>query len=176
MNMKRLIWIAFLWLFAALAQAETRDPASHFFNEKFGDFKAELATAKEQGKKGILVMFETEDCPFCARMKKTVLNQPEVQDYYRKNFLIFNVDTEGSTPMTDFSGKEEEEKDFAHANRARATPVFVFFDTSGKEMFRYTGATKDSREFMLLGQYVVDGAYREPGASFSRYKKAKATP
>ena len=75
--------------------AETRDVQEYFFNIKLGDFKSELATAKKEGKKGILLMFELDDCPFCFRMKQTILNQSEVQDYYRKNFLIFPDRSEG---------------------------------------------------------------------------------
>ena len=34
----RQLFIAFFMLFAATAQAESRDPASYFFQPKFGDF------------------------------------------------------------------------------------------------------------------------------------------
>jgi psp operon transcriptional activator len=34
----------------------------------------------------------------------------------------------------------------------------------------FTGATRDKDEFMLLGRYVVDGAYKEQ--PFARYKRA----
>ncbi|MDP1704751.1 MAG: thioredoxin fold domain-containing protein, partial [Sulfurimicrobium sp.] len=77
-------------LFVAPVWAESRDVEKHFFNQHLGDFKAELDTAKTEGKQGILLMFEMEDCPFCHRMKQTILNQPEVQDYYRQHFLIFS--------------------------------------------------------------------------------------
>ena len=47
----RQLFIAFFMLFAASsAHAETRDPLSYFFQPKFGDFKAELQAAREQGK------------------------------------------------------------------------------------------------------------------------------
>ncbi len=161
-----------LCLYAASGWAETRDVQQHFFNPHLGDFKAELDTAQKEGKQGILLMFEMDDCPFCHRMKQTILNQSEVQDYYRKHFLIFSVDTEGANALTDFSGKETTEKKFALDNRVRATPVFVFFDLAGKPLARFTGAAKDAREFMTLGQYVVDGAYKT--MPFARYKQQAA--
>lgn len=74
-------------------------------------------------------MFEMDECPFCHRMKTTVLNRPEVQDYFRKHFLIFSVDIEGDIEITDFQGKPTTMKDFAFKQyRVRATPVFQFFD------------------------------------------------
>lgn len=152
------------------ALAEVRDPQSHFFMAKMGDFKDELGTAKKEGKEGVLIMFEMEECPFCARMKGTVLNQSEVQDWYRKHFLIYAVDVKGGTDMTDFQGNATTEKAFALANRARATPTFLFFDLEGNPITRFTGATQTAEEFMLLGRYVVEGAYKTQ--PFNVYKKA----
>lgn len=166
MEMKRLLWL--LLLLPVLAWAETR-PADQFFDQKMGDFKAELANAKQEGKKGILLMYELDDCPFCHRMKQTVLNRSEVQDYFRQHFLIFTIDTKGDTPMVDFKGKATTEKVFSFENRVRATPVFAFYDLSGIQMTRYTGATKDAQEFLLLGRYVVDDVFKD--MPFAKYKQ-----
>jgi len=158
--------------FAVMAEV-ARDPGQHFFNDTFGDFSEELQTARDSGKKGILIMFEMDECPFCHRMKTTVLNQPDVQDYFRENFLIFPVDIEGDVEITDFQGNATTMKDFAFKQyRVRATPVFAFFDLDGKYIkpARFTGATRDKEEFLLLGQYVVEGAYAEQ--PFARYKRA----
>ena len=157
-----------LCLFATTSQGESRDVQQHFFNQHLGDLKAELDTAKQEGKQGILLMFELEDCPFCHRMKATILNQSEVQDYYRQHFLVFSMDVDGASALVDFSGKQTTEKKFALENRARATPVFIFFDLSGKPLTRFTGAAKDTGEFMALGRYVVEGAYKT--MPFARYK------
>lgn len=162
-----------LALAASPAWSEVR-PIDQFFDPKFGDFKSELATAKQQGKQGILIMFELDDCPFCHRMKQTVLNQAEVQDYFRQHFLIFTVDIKGDTEVTDFQGKKTTEKAFAFEHRVRATPVFGFFDLDGRLVYRFTGATRDVKEFLQLGRFVVEGAYRQPGMSFAKYKQQTA--
>ncbi len=160
---------------SATALSEVRDPQAHFFNDSFGNFAEELETARDQGKKGVLIMFQQADCPFCHRMRTTVLNQARVQDYFRQHFLIFEVDIEGDVEVVDFSGRQTIEKDFAFKqHRVRATPVFAFFDLEGERVARYTGATTDVEEFMLLGQYVVDEIYRS--MSFNRYKHEQQTP
>lgn len=147
-----------------------RDPQEFFFDHTLGDFNEELATAREQGKQGIMLFFEMDECPFCHRMKETVLNQPKVQDYFKDHFLIFKVDIEGDIPITDFQGKATTEKEFAfREHRVRATPVIMFFDLDGKVVTRYTGATADQQEFMWLGQYVVDGIYKD--MPFAKYKR-----
>ncbi len=161
-----------LMLLAALwppVHAQSRDAAEYFFDQTLGDFSEELELAKEQGKQGILIMFEMDECPFCHRMKDTILNQVAVQDYFRQHFLIFSVDIEGDIEVTDFEGKVTTEKAFAfRQNRVRATPVFAFFDLRGKRVARYTGATSSLEEFMQLGQYVVGKHYQR--MSFTRYK------
>ena len=148
------------------------DPYKHFFNETWGDFKEELDNARQQQKKGILIFFEMDECPFCHYMKNNVLNQPEVQAFFRENFLNFTVDIEGDVEITNMNGQVIKQKDFAfRENRVRATPVIAFFDLDGNRIFRHTGKTAGVEEFMWMGQFVADGSYKE--TSFTRYKRNK---
>ncbi|MCU7930422.1 MAG: thioredoxin family protein [Candidatus Thiodiazotropha sp. (ex Codakia rugifera)] len=166
------LFLILLLLIFGDVSAATRDPGNHFFDQSLGDFSDELELAKEEGKKGILIMFEMDECPFCHRMKTRVLNQVEVQDYYKQHFLIYTVDIEGDVEIADFHGEAMKEKDFAFKkHRVRATPVFGFFDTEGNIMTRFTGATNDAREFLWLGEFVVNDHYKS--TNFSRYKRAK---
>ncbi len=173
------------WLFAVIfltvAQAGSadtafRDPGSHFFEQSLGDLAEELDIAREEGKQGLLLFFEQEECPFCRRMKRDVLNRPQVQDYYREHFRILPIDIEGDVTLLDFQGVEMKEKDFAfRVNRVRATPVFLFYDLNGKPVTRYTGATTGIDEFMWLGEYVVQGVYRDmPFAKYKRQRRKQA--
>lgn len=166
----------FLLLFSlahcdALA-ATTRDPATHFFQESFGDLTEELDTAKSDGKQAIMIFFELDDCPFCHRMKREVLNRPAVQDYYRKHFRILSMDIEGDVEITNFKGKQTTEKEFAEKeNRVRATPVIAFFDLQGNLLTKFTGATRNASEFLLLGKFVAEGHYKD--SNFTRFKRAQ---
>ena len=166
----RLLIASFLFLFGVnTSLAETRDAHQYFFDATMGDFQSELATAKKEGKKGILIMYELEDCPFCARMKQTVLNQSEVQEYFHRYFLIFPLNIKNDVEIVDFKGKATTEKAFGLAQRIYGTPVFDFFDLDGKQIVRFPGAAKDAREFLLLGRYVVEGAYKT--MPFIKYKQ-----
>lgn len=148
------------------------DPYKHFFGETWGDFTEELEKARAEGKKGVLLFFEMDECPFCHRMKETVLNQPEVQAFFREHFLNFSVDIEGDVEITDFEGRTMKQKDFAFKiNRVRATPVFAFYDLNGKRVARYTGATNGVEEFLWLGEYVAQGVYEQ--MPFTKYKREK---
>ena len=157
-------------VFAHAGASTPRDPEKHFFDETFGNFQEELSLARQDGKTALLIFFEQDDCPFCHRMKTTVLNQPEVQDYYKKYFHIFSVDIEGDLEITDFQGQSTTQKDFSFKQfKVRATPVFAFFDLDGKLIARHTGPTKGVQDFLWLGEYVADGHYRTE--SFARFKR-----
>jgi len=152
-------------------QTQIRDYAQ-FFDESLNDMQEESETAMEEKKKGILLMFEMDECPFCKRMKKTVLNRVEVQDYFKENFRILSVDIEGDLELTDFKGNDTTQKDFSLKQfRVRATPVFQFLDLKGEPLKngRLTGATRDSKEFMMLGKYIVEGEHEK--IPFLRYKR-----
>jgi len=157
-----------------LSAAETtRDPMQHFFHQSFNSLPDEIADAKRGGQQAILIMFEAEDCPWCAKMKATVLNQVAVQDYYRKHFRILMMDVNGDAPMTDFSGQEMSQKEFAFKhNRVRATPVFTFFGLDGKLMTKYTGAARGPEEFLWLGEFVASGAWKT--TNFTAYKRERS--
>lgn len=143
-----------------------------FFNDTFHDYTEEMETAKEEGKKAILIMFEMDECPFCHRMKTSVLNRKDIQDFFQEHFMVYSLDIEGDIEMTDFAGKATTQADFAlEQHRVRATPVFQFFDLEGKPIKkgRITGATKDAAEFKLFGEFILSGEYETK--SFFKYKR-----
>lgn len=144
----------------------------NFFDDSLNILPEELDIAKEEGKKGLLIMFEMDECPFCKRMKKTILNRSNVQDFYKENFRIISIDTEGDLELVDFNGETTTQKDFALKQfRVRATPVYLFVDLEGKPVKngRLSGATKDIDEFMLLGKYIA-GKHNEE-MTFTRFKR-----
>ncbi len=149
-----------------------RDPYKFFFNESWGDLQEELTTAKEQGKHGIFIFFEQDECPFCHYVKKNILNQKIVQEYFRTNFLNFPMDIEGDLEIKNMQGNSMRQKDFAFKeHRVRATPVLAFFDLDGRRVFRYTGKPSGVDEFLLMGEFVKNKIYNK--MSFTRYKRSQ---
>lgn len=148
--------------------------AADFFDQSFGDFKEEAAMAHDEGKLGVFVFFEMDDCPFCHRMKETILIEPDVVEYFNQHFKAYRFDIEGASPVVDFdgteyaSGQEMAEKKY----RVRATPVMIMFDNDGEVMARYTGPTTTKEEFLMWGEFVVSGEYKN--MPFTRYKRAQA--
>jgi thioredoxin-related protein len=165
-----LLFLLVLSATAVAGAAETRDAAS-FFSLNTGDLKSELADARSESKKALLVMFEQEGCPGCLHMKRNVLNRKDVQDFYRANFVNLSLDIWGSVPIRDFTRRELSEKAFAQATNVKGTPTFVFYDLDGNELVRILGTVETPDEFLLLGQFVASGAYKT--RSFAQYKREK---
>ena len=179
MARKLLAFAILFWAVPALLQASTpRDPYQFFFEQSLGDLTEELEIAREEGKQGVFLFFEMDECPFCHRMKLTVLNQLEVQEYFKQYFHSLVIDVEGDIDIVDFEGSDTTQKEFARQNRVRATPMLVFYDLEGKRIFKYVGAPSGMEEFLWMGEYIVNQVYLQKDDSgrnirFTRYKKMK---
>jgi thioredoxin-related protein len=157
-----------LLLLVSLA-AHAAEPWEAFFDPFLGDLKSELADAKASGKKGVVVMYGFEECPYCRRMKREILGRPEVQAPFRRDFTVVWIDTRGAQPITGVDGEVRPESHYAQALGVRATPSFDFYAPDGKRMYRQVGAILDPLEFVLLERYVASGAYRSQ--SFAQFKE-----
>jgi thioredoxin-related protein len=141
--------------------AEFRDPRAHFFTQSFGDLPEELEEARQAGKIGLMLFFEQDGCPYCDRMMKTILNRPEVQDWYRERFVIIAVDINGDVELRDVDGVTLPSKAFAAHRRVKTTPTISFIDLNGAEVYRRVKMVGSVDEFMLMGRYVAEGHYTD---------------
>jgi len=167
--MPNLFRFLFIWLVTlTLAHAA---PGDAFFDPTLGDYVAELKAAQQQGKQGILLVVEAEGCPFCKRMREQVLSRPEVQQYFHRHFNVFSLDMNGSVTVSGPDGKEQTEKTLVRTLKVRGTPSFLFFAPDGREMARYSGATRDVETFMALGRFVVEGHWQM--MTFDQFRDAR---
>ena len=179
MMARRFPAVGILLFFTVLAHPATPlDPYQYFFAQSLGDLSEELEIARKDGKRGVFVFFEMDECPFCHRMKQTVLNQPDVQAWFGERFHSLAIDIEGDVEIVDFDGNVTTQKAFASANRVRATPLLAFYDLDGRRIFRYVGAPADKAEFLLMGEFIAEGIYLRSDDDgrplrFTRYKRLK---
>ncbi len=159
----------FLVLLAFAAAAHAAEPWEAFFDPFLGDLKSELADAKAAGKKGVVVMYHFEECPYCRRMKREVLLRPEVQRAYHGDFTVIAIDTRGAQSITGIDGQTLPEKDLAKKLGVRVTPTFDFYAPDGQRLYRHAGGIFDPREFVLLERYVASGAFRSQ--TFAQFKE-----
>ena len=156
---------------SALAQDDdtVRDPREYFFSQTFGDLPEELNQVKEEGKKGMLLFFEAEGCPYCRYMLGNVFNQKKVQDWYNERFLSIAIDIHGDIDIKDFDGITLPSKIFSAHRKVVITPVVSFVDLDGAEIYRHLGMVKTPEEFLILGEYIAGGHYFY--TEFSTYSK-----
>lgn len=160
-----ILFISFL-LFSSSGFAQDDIP---LFDQHFNDYSENLEDAQSDNKKGVFVFFFMDDCPFCQKMERQVLNQKSVIDFYKKHFLNYKINTESTLDLVDFEGNDTTERIFAKRhNLIGATPVLAFFDLTGKRVVRRTGFANE-KEFLLLGQYMAEKAYLKE--NFVRYKR-----
>jgi len=152
--------------------AGSADPEAFYQLPAFGDFQANLQSALDEGKKGILVYFYQDQCPFCTKMQNEVFTQPIVHDFFHKYFDVYKVNIKGNKQFTDVDGDSVSQMKFAVQNRARATPTLIVFGEGGEELVRFI-SNPSVAEFLALGKFVVDGAYRD-GGDFFNYKSEVA--
>lgn len=171
MNTKSLL-AYLLSCFMLLTSHQAWSAEDAFFDETFGNYQDEIDTAKEEGKKGIFLFYQMDECPFCHRMETTIMTEPDVIKLYKDNFITLKHDIEGSNEITDFDGSNGTAQYLAEKKyRVRATPVMMIFGLDGKPIVRYTGPTRTKEEFKWLADYVIDGSYKKQ--SFTAYKRAR---
>ena len=142
----------------AAVAGETPD-SDEFFTPTFGDLREEAATAREAGKLGVLLFFEADACPYCQRMRRNVLSDPGVQDWFASRFLSIAVDIHGDVELTDFDGITLPSKVFSDHRKVFLTPVVSFIDLDGNEIYRRVGMIKTPQEMLLLGKYIEGKHY-----------------
>lgn len=157
-----------------LSTAQASETKQEIFSLFFDDLQEAQQESIEQNKKGIMLFFEMEVCPYCQRMRKTVLQDAKVMAYYRENFLAYAIDILGQVKLVDFEGKSTTYKQFSQKkHRVRSTPTIVFFDNEGSAIYRYAGAIQDPVMMQWLGEYVVAGMYQQ--YSFKDYQQKRRT-
>ena len=130
--------------------------------------------------KHLAVIFEQRGCPYCRELHKVNFHRDEIVSYMKKHFGVLQIDLWGSREITDFDGKELEERALALRWRAIFTPTMVFFPkepalVKGKkgvdsEIFRMPGYFKPFH-FMSMLEFVNEGHYRKQ--QFQQYLQDK---
>lgn len=106
----------------------------------------------------LLVLFEQPNCSACDELHREVLQHRELATSLT-NLDIAQVDVSSSEPLQTPDGQTMTASAWAKQLDVQFTPSMVFFDTSGREVFRTEAWLKT---FHVHGavDYVVSGAYR----------------
>jgi thioredoxin-related protein len=130
-----------------------------------------LDLAKRKGGRPLAVLVESADCDACDEMHREAFGRRDVQRELAR-FDVARVLLGSPMPLTSPSGKATTASAFARELGVAYTPAVVFFDASGREVFRI-GAYLRPFHFASSFAYVADGAYRDE-PSFQRWLRERA--
>lgn len=168
-------------LFGAQIHAETQDIDDLVFDDSLlseelvypdwfklsiGDLRDDLKEAKISGKKGIITYFGQKRCAYCEQFIKTSLSDPDIINYLRQHFDVIAFDIWGIDDIIDTDGEEYTERALSLHYKTNFTPSLVFYDDTGKPVFRLRGFYPPYK-FRAALEYVTEKFYEKE--TFSEY-------
>lgn len=148
-----------------------------WFIESFLDLRDDLREAADSGKR-FAIMWELKGCPYCRETHFVNFQDPEIRAFVESNFVILQLNLQGSRAVVDFDGEELEERALARKYGVRYSPTFMFFPPGGeglgdtpakeREVARLPGYFEPPH-FLNMFRYVREEAYtREKFRSYLR--------
>lgn len=138
-------------------------------NYPFVAFDEGLRLAKEQNKP-LFLYFGRFGCAWCDQVNKQTFVDSDLRELYIRNYVLVYVDAESGKRLRLPSGERITEANLGVRYKAFGTPMFLYLDSSGKELASIPGiqSVKDFRDF---DRYVMEGHYRKQTlAEFLRTK------
>jgi thioredoxin-related protein len=82
----------------------------------------------------ILLMYSTEDCPFCARLESEVLGPMRLSGADPERVIVRKIMMEQYETLRDFSGKKRDAESYAIGQGVEVVPTVVLVDETGREL------------------------------------------
>ena len=130
-----------------------------------------LDLARRKGGKPLAVLVESADCEACDEMHREAFRRRDVLREIER-LDVARIVLGSPAPLVAPSGRATTAGEFARELGVAYTPSVVFFDASGREVFRI-GAYLRPFHFASSFAYVADGAYRDE-PSFQRWLRDRA--
>jgi thioredoxin-related protein len=155
---------------AAIEGGERHTGNPEWMEPPFVDMETDLRTVSDEGKTGIMVLYTTQGCSYCARFVELSLEDSRLQKKVRENFVSLGLEIFDDNLMTAPDGSETSIKQFGEAHGAGMAPTLLFFDRNGERILRVVGYQSPAR-FELILDYLIDGKFEE--MSFRDYALAR---
>ena len=84
----------------------------------------------------ILMMFGTDECPYCALLKEDFLIPMIISGDYTDKVILREVHISSRAGITDFSGKKISMSEFASRYQVTLFPTMVFIDGDGQVLVK----------------------------------------
>lgn len=155
------------------AQLEYSVRYPSWFELSFLNLAEDLQAAVDDGKRGLIVYFGQDYCPYCKALLERNLGREDIARYTRKHFDVVAIDIHGHKSVTDMQGREMDESEYAALQQVNFTPTLLFLDADGNEALRLQGYYPPYK-FLAALEYVADGHYR--AESYADYLERGSPP
>jgi thioredoxin-related protein len=159
--------VGYLAAFPAVVAAGIEDGARHiehpdWMSPAFVDLDADLERVRETGKTGVMVLFTTQGCSYCAEFIAKSLHDPTLRQRVQDNFAAIGLEIFDDVLMTDHRGDDVPIKAFAESQGAGMAPTLLFYGPDHDLIFRAVGYQSPERFGHIL-DYLVGGSHRDIG-------------
>jgi thioredoxin-related protein len=146
-----------------------------FHADPFYDLAEATAKARSGGKKGLMVLFTTQGCSYCAIFIERSLGDTAIAKRVQQHFVSVGMEIFDDAEMTAPDGKAMRVKAFAKQEGAGFSPTLVFFDADGERTLRVVGYQSEER-FTKILDYVTAGSYKTETLASYFARQAKRAP
>lgn len=150
------------------------DYPNWFLDNSILELQDDLEEAVSEGKKGLMVLYTTQGCSYCAAFIRKSLNNPEIAAQVQKDFIAVGLEIFDDGEMVDPKGVETTIKEFAESEGAGFAPTLLFYDENGKRVLRQIGYQAPER-FVQLLDYVANQHYASQSLKSFIEKKIPST-
>lgn len=146
-----------------------------WFKQSFLNIKDDAVSARQDGRH-LLIFFDFNDCPYCARSLDENFRQGDNMVFIKKNFDVIALNMRGSQEVTWIDGVTSTEIELTKKLKIVGTPSMVFIDPeSGKIVLRLNGYRAPSMLRHAV-EFVHEKQYRNQSLADYIEKKVKASP
>ncbi len=140
---------------ASFFQIANADPPHDY---EFVSYDEGLRIAAKENKP-IFLYFGRYGCAWCDWTNKETFSNVDLRKLYTDHYVLVYVDAESGKRLRLPSGERITEAELGARFKAFATPLFVYLDSAGKEIFKAPGF-KTVDDFRDFDRYVVEGHYK----------------
>ena len=142
-----------------------------FIDSPFLDLEEAKDQAISEDKKGLMILFTTQGCSYCAQFIKRSLGNPQIAKQVQNRFASIGLEIFDDTEMVSPAGVTMSVKQFALQEGVGFAPTLLFYNEEGRRVLRQVGYQAPDR-FVHLMDYVANKSYDKQ--SLSEYLATKA--
>lgn len=118
-----------------------------------------LVKKAANGHKTVMLFFDLEDCPWCAKMIKNNFSGGELTEKTKKNFLVVHISNDGDR-IVHYKNFVGSESDFKDKMDVYFSPTMIFLDKKGNVIGKFEGYRNPDKYKTILS-YILSGAYKK---------------